>query len=151
MLRLRLSSRDLVGAPRYRRFRWGDRGRCRCGSGYGDSRFIRFDLARRMPIDHFQQLTRCAMGFQRVSHGLVWVDAISIPAAMLRDTDKATILQVTNDFLHRSFCDSNDLRNVPQPGIGISGEDHEDVTVVAEQRPFAHGVCFTVQAGPCYR
>ena len=91
-----------------------------------------------MPVDHFEQLTDGAMGFERMAQGLIEAQAITVATTELGHADQPPVLQIAHDLLHRAFRDTDDLGHVAQTGVRIAGKNDQHVTVIAEQGPLAH-------------
>lgn len=73
--------------------------------------------------------------FKRVSEAFFSIDGVVISAAFLTDFQDLVCYEFGEDSLDRSLSNSDLIREIPDPGVGIPRQAHDDVEVVCQKGP----------------
>ena len=73
--------------------------------------------------------------FKRVSKALFSIDGVVISAPFLADFQDLVCYEFGKDSLDRSLGNPDLVGEIPDPGVGIPRQAHDDVEVVCQKGP----------------
>jgi hypothetical protein len=105
--------------------------------------------ARGLPVtDGLEQIADDVASFEGVAQRLAGVDQVVVAPTLSSPFDVPGLFEIPDDPENRAFGDPHRFGDVPEPGIRVGGDAHQDVAVVRQEGPARDGVAASHTSDP---